>query len=227
MEKIDITTHTLTRDGTFLKVCLTQTLPFVKKALVALDSRSGEQTRQELDELQKLYSNLEVTEYIITEPFTDLVKAKNSMIKQTQTKWFWILDDDDYYPPHVIERIDKILADDNMDIYKGFSLKCWAVLGAKYADKISSWARHEKIFKTTNNIQYVGIFGKERMYDGEEWLWSKINHNIPTFIRDRYIHLTHLKKSEWREEMGQYRKKVGSELVLLPTEITNLLNKII
>src|SRR6185503_20600367 len=103
---MSIVAHTIVRNGAdVIRQCLKAALPYVDRALVLVDSRSNDGTKNIVFELERQHSNLFVEQVEIKTPQVDLVEARNAMLKASDEDWIWILDSDEYYPKETIDEI--------------------------------------------------------------------------------------------------------------------------
>ena len=204
---IDACVHTITRDGKYLEACLDAICPFVKKVFVAVDSRSS------LFHIRPR-PNLRVWIFPVRNPYYDLVAMRQSMIEKTQEPWVWIMDDDEYYPPDVIQRISQRVG--SADAY---ALQSWPVWNPTQHHVATSKAWIPRIFRN-KGLKWSGKFGKERLY---------MEDQLPYYERiyERYIHLTHMKHPLWRKEMGQEREADARRLGNNPSDITRIVSSLL
>lgn len=201
---INATINTLVRNGDdFLKPCLESVLPYVSEAIVFVDSRSTDKTREVLYGLGQEYHNLSVFEVEINKAKEDLVKARNMQLAASRkTEWIWIVDSDEFYLPETIEEIMYWSSSPHKDV---LALPSWAIWNKEYYHVSTSKIYSGRLFRNYNKLEWRGKFGKEKLFWGEKTLWNNQRSEVK-FLDSRYIHFTHVKKDKWREEMGQLRR---------------------
>ena len=210
---LDIEVNMMVRNGEdCIKQSLESVLPYIKKAVVVIDSRSNDKTRKILDDLKKMYSNLEVYSFEVKDPYTDLVKIRNFMLHQVTEKFGWIVDSDEVYPLEVIKSLIELLSRQNGVLAYGFT--SWAIWNKDKAHAQTSRRPTMRIFRNFNGLEWVGTFGKEKlMLNDIDLCYDYV------MLPLKYIHFTHLKSDHWREEMGHIRVADDRALVELPEDI--------
>ncbi len=194
---LDICINTIVRNSEdTIRFCLNSVLPQVKRAIVTIDDRCNDRTPDIIQEMAREYRNIEIDYFEVKNPKVDLIKMRNAQLKRTYEPYVWIVDSDEYYPKLEIELKNKV-----------YAFQCWSIWNRIHAHKSSSRAIIPRIFKN-NNLKWTGKFGKERLSEKE-----------PTLLPIKYVHFTHLKKDNWREEMNQRRVADGKFLVPLPEDI--------
>lgn len=221
---LDIVSTTIVRDGDdVIELCLSSVLPYVKRAIVSVDSRSKDDTRMVLHRMQAKYANLEVNTFEVKEPFEDIVKMRNEQLKRVTEQWCWIVDSDEYYFGDVIEDIQDEV-NKTLNWYDVYALRCWAPWDRMNGHKSSSKAVIPRIFKMKPSIKWKGRFGNEMLYNGSSNVFLPSNPHL-LVLPYRYIHFTHLKKDPWREEL--HRERVADDKFLYPLgmDITHVIDK--
>ena len=199
----DITTNTLVRNGEdTIEMCLESVLPYVKKGIVTLDSRSKDNTFYILQSLKQKYSNLDVYIHIVKDPIADIIVMRNEQLKKVNTPWMWIVDSDEVYTNDVIPIIEQM---EDKDVY---AFQCWSVWNHTHAHKSTSTRIIPRIFKMKENMEWQGKFGKEF-----------ITREEPILLPYRYVHFTHVKNEDWRGELHQERTVDGKTLTPMPESI--------
>ena len=141
----DICVNMIVRDGDdTIEFCLESVLPYVKRAIVTIDSRTKDRTREVLARMKARWNNLEVREFAVENPATDLVEMRNSQLIGVREPYIWIIDADEYYPKCAIE---KIRFSDKFEIY---AFQCWAIWNREKAHWSSSKPQIARIFKMTD-----------------------------------------------------------------------------
>lgn len=210
---LDACVLTMVRDGEdYIGPCLRVVAPHVKKIRVAVDARSKDKTKTILAKLQKEFpGKIEFSERFVGRPIVDLVKVRNWLL-DFKEPWGFIIDSDEYH-----QDVEKYSFEGD----NSYAFQCWAVWNKTHAHKSSSRAIIGRVFRNKGDLEWLGVWGKEKLCRGTE----KVFEN-PTLMPYRYIHFTHLKKDKWREEMGQERVADGKFLVQMPPEIIKIINKI-
>lgn len=197
---LDICVNTIVRNGEdFIEPVLKAVIPYVKRVRVGLDSRSSDKTKEILARL-----GVEVVTREIKNPLVDLVLLRNDLLEGVTERHIWIVDADEYYPPGLCKQLNILI--NYADVY---TFQCHAPWNLTMGHKASAKAQIPRIFRNDGR-RWHGVFGKEKLHKKDDY----INH-IPL----RYIHLTHLKKDNWREEMNQKRVADGKSLYDLPEEV--------
>jgi glycosyltransferase involved in cell wall biosynthesis len=195
-----------------IRQSLESVLPYVKKAIVVLDSRSTDKTKEIVEGLMDKYLHLEFLTYQVKEPYTELVEIRNLMLYKTDTKFGWIVDSDEIYPKEVVEGVAKTLSRQNGVLAYGFT--SWGVWNGDKAHAQSSKRPTMRIYRNFKGLKWEGTFGKEKLKLGDiDLCYDYIG------LPFKYIHLTHLKSDDWRKEMGFVRVADGRALVELPENI--------
>jgi hypothetical protein len=214
MAKEMITVNMIARDSddTILP-CLEAIMPFVSKVQVGIDSRSKDNTLSLVNALAEEHpGKIEIELGMVSDPFVDLVRLRQSLLDKTYTRWVWIVDSDEYYPADVALNIL-----DRLDMnYSVYALRCWAIWKRGLAHRSSSMAVIPRIF-LNDERSWQGVFGKETLRNPGEEI---------TLLPYRYIHLTHIKRDDWRGEMSQRRIADDKHLMVLPPEIDGEISKI-
>lgn len=220
----DICVHMIVRDGEFAELCLRAVLPHVKKGMVLIDGRSSDEFKNKIYELRGEYRNLDVDTFRVEKPKDDLVRMRNVLLSLTEEKWIWLVDDDEFYPIEIIlEFIPQI-----QDAYDSYAFRCWAVWNKYSAHKQTSGRIVPRIFKNKEGLEWGKKFGSETLFENGKRMWHKKpwkERNAFVFPH-RYIHLTHIKKQSWREELGMERTVDGKHLIPLPDEVKKLVENI-
>ena len=136
---------------------------------------------------------------------------RNYQLSLVKEKYIWVVDSDEYYPKWVMEELNNF----KFEKY-AYSFKCWAPWDETRAHRASSKNPIPRIFKMKSELRWNKIFGKEILYRGECEL-------LPW----RYIHFTHMKKDNWRQEMKQIRIADDKHLMKLPPDYELEVKKII
>lgn len=204
-----------------IRFCLLSVLLYVERVIVTVDSRSNDNTRNILQEMQKEFFNLEVDEYQIRDPVIDLVAMRNLQLSKVREKWVWIVDSDEYYSEKTMKMIEYVLNFDKNE-YDTYAFRCWAVWDDENGHKSSSKSIIPRVFRRQDGMQWRGKWGEESIYKGDI---NMCMDDDPRFreLSLRYIHLTHIKKDPWRKEMGQERVADGKYLYPLPQEVINII----
>jgi len=212
---LDVCINTIVRNGEdVIEFCLSPVLPYVKRAIVTVDSRSNDRTREILANMQCKYHNLEVRGFEIRNAprkhvIADLKDMRNSQLDGVKEKWIWIIDSDEYYPEAAIKGIE---LSEEFDVYMP---GCWSVWDGKMAQDYSSKWRIPRIFKNNGRV-WNGKFGRESLL--------KITDKTKV-LKVRYIHFTHLKADRWRDEVRMRRKNNYRRLVPMPLDIVSEVEK--
>lgn len=213
---IDACINMMVRNGEdCIEESLLSVLPYVKRAVVVIDSRSDDLTRIILNRIQRSYPNLEINEFKVVNPMTDLVEMRNLLLKLTTEKFGWIVDSDEIYPKEVVDGIAKTLAKQNGVLAYGFT--SWGIWNKDKAHAQSSRRPTMRIYRNFDGLKWVGEFGKEKLKLGDiDLCYDYIQFPY------KYIHLTHLKSDKWREELNMKRIADDRALVELPEDIKKL-----
>ena len=199
----------IVRDGDdTIEFCLESVLPYVKRAIVTVDSRTEDRTRDVLAGIKARWNNLEVREFAIENPAIDLVEMRNSQLIGVREPYIWIIDADEYYPKSAIEKIRF------SDMFETYAFQCWAIWGKDKAHWSSSKPQIARIFKNDGR-RWRGKFGKEILRSEGDRM---------KLLGLRYVHLTHIKKDGWRKEMGKERVADGKHLIPIPQDVINIVN---
>jgi glycosyltransferase involved in cell wall biosynthesis len=212
---INICVNMMVRNGEdCVKQSLLSVLPFVKKVVVAIDSRSTDNTRQIINDLKLEWNNLEVYDFEIIEPYIDLVKCRNFLLSKITEPYGWTVDSDEVYPEWEIKTI-------RLEGHISYGFRRWSVWNETHCDRSTSRSPSMRIFRKYMGLEWVGIWGKEKLMLGEiDFCYSYLT------LPQRYIHFTHWKNDNWREEMNHSRKVDGRNLSPMPIEIINLIKQI-
>lgn len=201
----DICINMIVRNGEeFIKPVLEAVMPYVKRIRVGIDSRSSDRTREVVKSL-----GVEWVEMTVNEPRMDLVKLRNTLLEGVREEHVWVVDSDELHPD--CSFLSQV-SDANV-----YTLQCHAPWNKTMGHKASARAKIPRIFRNDGR-RWTGIFGKEKLHKARDSIVD-----IPV----RYIHLTHLKKENWRGEMNQKRVADGRSLYELPDEIIKELEKIL
>jgi len=197
-----------------VKQSLLSVLPYVKRVIVAIDSRSTDKTRHIVNELKLDWNNLEIYMFEVKEPFTDLVKCRNFLLSKITEPYGWIVDSDEVYPEWEMETI-------KLAKHIAYGFRRWSVWNETMCDRSSSQGPSMRIFKNLKGLEWIGIWGKEKLVLGE------INFCYDyVILPQRYIHFTHWKNDNWRAEMSQKRVVDGRNLLPMPENIIRLIKNI-
>ena len=209
---IDICVHMMVRNGEdCVKQSLISVLPYVKKVIVCLDSRSSDGTWQILQELTQKFSNLIIYPFEVKNPVIDLVRMRNFMIAGSLERFCWIVDSDEVYPKSIIEKLPQYLRHNGVLAY-GF--KSWTIWDKDRAHGSTSNRPTMRIFRNFKGLEWVETFGREKLMLGD------INLCYDYWLLPyRYIHYTLLKSDDWRQELGYVRTVDDRKLVELPEDI--------
>ena len=204
-QKTSIAVNTLVRDGDdFLEICITTILPYVNRVIITIDSRSKDRTLEIVEKLAK-NPKVEFSVVDITNPHLDLVRARNSQLKGIEEEFGWIVDSDEYHP--FVSRIT--LGDKS-----AYGFLAWSPWTSTYAHKATSKNPIGRIFRMKTTLEWRGKFGKEILFDGNKKVFSDVE-----LLPMRYIHFTHWKKDNWREEMNKKRVADSRLLVKMPDNV--------
>lgn len=218
---IDATVNMIVRNGEdYVEASLLSVLPHVKRVSVLIDSRSTDGTRTILEKLSKEWNNLEFFIWKVTDPFRDLVGARNFLLSRINTKFGWIVDSDEVYPEEVFEPLEFILRKYWGIMSYGFT--CWAVWDKQNAHSITSNRPSMRIFLNSTLLKWDGLFGREKLLLGDLDLCH--DFLVLTF---KYIHFTHLKSDLWRNELKRRRRIDINNVALIPmpSKIKKIVNK--
>lgn len=222
---IDIAVNMIARNAAdVIRPVLAQVLPHVRRAVVSIDSNSKDDTLAIVQNLQKEYPHLEVSTYRVVNRLTDLVAMRNHQLDRVRESWIWIVDSDEYYPDDVIKGVNEAINGEGTH-YDGFAFRSWSPWDSEQGHHASQLAVIPRIFRAKYTIEWRGNFGKERLFENEQLLFRPENKRIKT-LPLRYVHLTHIKKDQWRKEVGQERKADDRHLTPLPPEITLIMQQI-
>ena len=195
----------IVRNGAeFIKPVIEAVMPYVKRIKVGIDGRCTDGTMQILSDM-----GVEWTWFAINSPKKDLVDLRNLLLEKVQEKYILVLDSDELHPDCSFFSEVK-----DADVY---TLQCHAPWTKTMGHKASARAKIPRIFKNDGR-RWTGHFGREQLHKPRD---------VVVDIPYRYIHLTHLKKDNWREEMNQRRVADGKSLYKLPDSVIKELNKII
>lgn len=204
---VKICSHTIAKNSEdFIEPVLRQILPYTTRSIVSVDVSSPDRTKEILLKLQKEYPHLEIWDYKVENPFTDLVKERNRQLKSTKEEIIWIVDDDEYYQKKEIEDIlDKI----NSTEADACSVKFWFLTDLKHHNP----ARGKRTIRFYRNLT------------GREWEKEFGKEFIPVVdvrhLDNSYVHLSYLKKKSWRNDFGQkYKYNIQTPICEMPKEIT-------
>lgn len=220
---IDACVNMLARDSAdYIEPCLESVLPYVNRAIVLVDSRSKDCTWDILKRMKtKWPDKLEPSIFCIREPFRDLVAARNFMLSRITERFGWIVDSDEYYPPDVMPKLERVLR--KVWGVMAFGLSSWAVWDEKQAHKVTSGRYSTRIFRNSSNLTWHGQFGNEKLMLGDIDLCDEF---LP--LDFKYVHFTHLKADKWREELGHKRRIDVNNVALvpLPDNIITIVDKL-
>lgn len=210
---LDACVLTIARDADdYLYPCISVIAPHVRRVRLTIDRRSKDGTIDVAYRLQRQFPNVEVQIFKVENPLVDLVRMRNSQLGFPE-KWGFVIDSDEYH--HEI-------ASYALPEGPAYALQCWAVWTSTLAHRSSSRARIGRIFRNAPDVEWRGVFGKEALYTHK----GKIFQDATPLLPHRYIHFTHLKKSAWRQEMGQIRIADGKHLQRMPDPIITKVNEI-
>lgn len=208
---LDVCVNMIARDAEdTIRASLESILPYVKRVILTIDGRSKDKTEEIAWKLFDEYKNLEVSKFPIVSPQMDLVKMRNLQIDRVDEPWVWIIDADEVYPEEVIEQIK---LENDCDVY---AFRCWAVWDKDNVHRSTSERKIPRIFRMNPNRRWEGVFGKEQL--------QTKNDRIKV-LDLRYVHLTHVKKNQWRSELKQERTVDGKKLRAIPLEIKHIVDK--
>lgn len=203
----DICVNIIVRNGEdFIQPVLEAIVPYVKRIRIGIDSRSNDKTKEIVANFKGNW--LEWTVMTIKNPKVDLVELRNFLLEGISEKYIWVVDSDELYP-----KCDFLSQIEDADVY---ALQCHAPWTKTLGHKASARAKIPRIFKNDGR-RWTGVFGKEKLHSPRDKIVD---------IPYRYIHLTHLKKDNWREEMNQKRVADGRSLYILPEDIIKEINKV-
>lgn len=207
-----IEVHTLVRNAEqFIRQVLEQVLPYVDMVRVSIDENTDDNTLSILANIKT--DKIKVQTHKNNIPHIDLVNARNSLMEQVTCDWIWIIDDDEYYPTDVIERILPNLDGDACGI------KFWLPITKETYLPYKSNRIMSRFYRNTGKLKWINNFGHECI---------PIDENKVKNFEERYIHLSVLKKWSWRKDFGKkykYRITEG-EYPKLPQDIINLIKNI-
>lgn len=195
----------------YIGQCLRVIAPHVKRIKVAIDSRSKDRTGMIVLSLTEEFPHIEVSTFVIGNPGVDLVAMRNHQLSFNE-EWGFIVDSDEYH-----QDIDKYQLGDE----DAYALQCWSVWDGTHAHRSSSKPVIGRFFRNRTNLEWRGKWGKEALYCGDRGVFED-----STLLPYRYIHFTHLKNDNWREEMGQNRVADGKYLIRMPDEIIQTIKEI-
>lgn len=220
---LDACVHMLVRDGMpFIAPSLEAVLPHVSRVIVAIDSRTVDETRNAISNLKWKYPHLYYEIFEICDPLNDLVNARNAMLAATYEKWVWVVDADEFYPVWEIRKIIGSIGED--DAYAWYF---WAVWDSQHAHKSTTNTPAIRLFKNTGKLKWIGRFGKETLVSDKTIYSARKNKNVRLLDNVRYVHFTHVKKNAWRDEMNQKRTVDDRKLVELPNDVKEIVAKFI
>lgn len=143
----------------------------------------------------------------VKEPLTDLVDMRNSQMGFPE-EWGFIVDSDEFhYEVPVLGNAD------------AYAFHCWAPWEGNMGHKASQRAIIGRIFRNSPDIEWRGNFGKEKLYNGDKRVFDDA-----VVLPNRYIHFTHLKKDNWRQELKQLRVADGRDLSKLPDNVIKIID---
>ena len=204
---------TLVRNGEdYLEPCISVVAPHVKAVQIILDSRSDDSTLDVVKRLAEKFSNVEWTVFPVTDPLKHLVEIRNQFLP-FEEEWGFIVDSDEYH--------QDIAQYSFGDECKACAFQNWSVWNERQAHRSSSRAVVGRVFRNSPGLVWRGAWGKEVLYDYGEPIFREAE-----ILPHRYIHFTHLKKDNWREEMKQKRVADGKFLSPMPSEIINKVKEI-
>ena len=208
---IDACVNMIVRNGEeHVRQAIMSVAPYVKRVVVTIDHTSSDKTRGILQSLR--LPNVEVDEYKVINPETDLVAMRNMQLGRVKEKWVWIIDSDEIYPSHVMEGVAKYLEDENAPLFYAFN--CWTPLDSEYADSKSSNAVIPRIYRMHPGMKWYQLFGHERIHKKKD---------VVPLLPFRYLHMTNFKKDTWREEMNRRRRFFGKKRIVMPDDIKQLI----
>lgn len=212
----DVTVHTIVRNEAGLaKFCLSSALALAETGLIYIDSRSNDGTEVELRKAFLHRPEVKVVSFEIKKPLEDLVRMRNKQIRETKTKWIWIVDSDEFYP---LENLSELLKTVTGGKGHAFSLPFWSIWNRTHLHKSTSKRPTLRFVKNFQGLQWRGTFGKETLCIGE-------NRIEGIELPFRYIHFTHVKKDDWRSDLKQNRTIDGKFLIPIPQQIISYTNK--
>lgn len=207
---LDVCVNTIVRNGDdYIVPALESVLPYVKRAIVTIDSRSTDQTLKLVADLASQYKHLEYNVFLSAESGNGLVAMRNHQLARVKEKYVWIVDSDEIYPKDITQSLGRYLVGD--DIY---AFRCWAPINSDFANRITSNPTIPRIYRMKPNIVWRRSFGQERIHGRRDKI---------TLLPFRYLHFTHLKKDDWRSELKQQRRFVGRHLLEMPPDIKELI----
>lgn len=221
---MDICAHMLTRGGQYFEASLRSVLPHVSCAVIGFDGRVDYRADLALVKLRLEFPQVLIKELKmdIDNPRADLVELRNRMLDATDADWVWVVDDDEVYPIHSVEHLQKYFNQESM----GGAFRVWAPWDLRRAHRATSKNPVDRLFRN-RNLSWRGSFGREKLYSGEIHLWHKTCPGIQV-IPSYYVHLTHLKRfPAWRQELRQERNVDGKFLTTMPEEVIAFVRRIV
>jgi len=156
------------------------------------------------ERLRLRFPNVEVRHFHVVNPFDDLVRMRNSQLGFPE-KWGFIVDSDEYHQD---------IASYAFETAASYALQSWAVWKPHFAHKASCRAVIGRVFRNSRDIHWRGSFNKEVLYNGRKSIFEGAE-----LLPYRYIHFTHVKKENWRKELGKERIADGRELTRVPAHV--------
>jgi len=215
---LDCAVMTIVRNGEdYLEPCILQVVDHVSTVKITIDSRSTDNTRDIAARLEKQFPDkIEARDFHVVDPLVSLVAMRNSQLDFTET-WGFIVDSDEFHN----EIGSYVFGSESAKAF-AYAFQChapWPIRGKGH--KASAKAVIGRVFKNKGILQWRGIFGKEKLYRGDEEVFKNA-----TLLPHRYIHFTHFKQDNWRTELKQHRVADDRSLYQLPDNIIRIIHNI-
>jgi len=164
-----------------------------------------------------------------------LVNLRNQQIKLTKTSWFMLLDGDEVWPKKNLLKLLKAIKNSKPSTLALVN-KTRNCIGdiyhyqpeSKGKYKIGQWQGHLNIraIKNTPGLKVVGQYPDEAYVVNNQPLQDQPDKL--EFIDTWYLHLTHLKRSSWKNQLNvidrlKKFKTWGKRLKLTPEELPEVL----
>ena len=220
-----LSTNTIVRNGVdFVELCLVSVLPYSSESLVYVDSRSNDGTYDKLLALRNQYPQLVVERDSVSDPVWDLVEMRNKQLKRSTGDWILILDSDEYYPKESIEGLIQTVETHPNHLF--FSPFVWSIWTMVEAHRASSSRPALRLVRNLPDLKWQGLFGGEKLvFQGKDIAWKQGRYmGIPEHFKCsdiHYVHFTHWKSDNWREELNQHRISGGKFVLKMPDVIIN------
>jgi glycosyltransferase involved in cell wall biosynthesis len=201
----EITVHCLVRnEERFIRAAILSVLPLAKRVLV-YDTGSTDATLEILSSIQD--KKLEIVQKAFSRA-TELTDFRNEMIERTETEWFWLVDGDELYPPHAVERIAEEIREASPTVHKIAIRRIHFMGSFNFVSRVDSAGR---IYRAAKVRWRPGVLPHYRLRADTEYLVDDPSaslqpHRMLLPEEIFFFHCQYLARSSKDDELGLLRR---------------------